>query len=139
MDTEKRQMLWTLLKAVQTKTKQRIGEYCHSCGISVQEAVLLREVASAPGITLVELCRRGGLTKSTASSMIARLEERGILVREVPPENRRTIRLYLVEGFSKRPEVAELKDKLYNDLFGQLTDEETDAVLLGLKILNDRM
>lgn len=66
-------------------------------GFTVPQILLMSELSEAPGITLNELSKRLKLSKSTVSGIIDRLEKGGYVIREIPEENRRIVKVYLSE------------------------------------------
>ena len=61
--------------------------------LSLAENLALCQVAMAPGhrLRMVEIAGRLGVAKSAVTKTIDRLEERGLLVRERDPGDRRTV------------------------------------------------
>lgn len=70
--------------------------FARAHGLSLSQVFILRTLAQAErALTLGELAAELGLAKSTSSVEVGRLVEAGYLVREVDPENRRRVRIYL--------------------------------------------
>jgi DNA-binding MarR family transcriptional regulator len=63
--------------------------------VSLSEVFALHELDAGGGLAQQELAARLALDKSTVSRLVAGLEERGLLVRERDPDNRRIVRLSL--------------------------------------------
>ena len=64
------------------------------CGMTVAQAATL-EALEHSSLRLSELGRRLGITPSTLTRNLARLEERGLVVREIDPVDRRAQRVNL--------------------------------------------
>lgn len=137
MNDNLNEQIWNLLRNIQNQTRQHTLIYCHQCGISIQDALLIHEVLNHPDISLVRLSQHLGLSKSTVSSMVFRLEERGVLLREIPPNNRRTIQLRVSTEYMDRPEVSLLRKQLVGGLFKEMNQEDADIILKGLEKLNE--
>ena len=62
-------------------------------GLSLAENLVLCQVAMAPGhrLRMVEISERLAVAKSAVTKTVDRLEERGLLVRERDPGDRRTV------------------------------------------------
>ena len=139
MEKSNKERIWDLLRTVQNKRRGRINRYSRQCGLSLQEAILLREIVCKPGITTVELSQMLGMSKSTISSMINRLEGDGIVTREIPKNNRRITLLRISPEYGKRQDIIELRNDLVQSLFKELSEADADIIIKGLEKLNELM
>lgn len=131
------EQVWNLLRAIQNKTRQHILLHCHQFGISIQDAMLIHEVSNHPDISLNQLSQNLGLSKSTVSSMVSRLAEQGVILREIPLNNRRTVQLRVSSEYMKRPEVDIIRSQLIAGLFKEISQEDAAIILSGLEKLNE--
>lgn len=91
-----------LFKSVIELKKQidnNLEELAKSMRITSSELLVLLDVQLYPNTSLVDLCNRTGLKKSAVSKMIGRLEEEGLLVREVCPTSKREVILNITDQF----------------------------------------
>jgi DNA-binding MarR family transcriptional regulator len=104
--------------------------------LSVSETFALAELAEAGELSQQELAARLGLEKSTVSRLSAGMEDRGWLVRERDPANRRVYRLRLSDvGRDVADRIgAELRAH-HAHLLARLTAEERRALGVGLRAL----
>lgn len=108
-------------------------------GFTVPQLTAIYELYNTPSLTLNELSEKMGLSKSSASAVVARMEKQGIVVREIPQDNRRTVRLSLSQTFiAEQKELLDLKDHVISDLFkfDTLNDGRAARIIDSLKILN---
>jgi len=104
--------------------------------ISMSQAFTLHELDSDTAISQRDLTQRLGLEKSTVSRMAADLEQRGLVVRERDPDNRRIYRLRLTEeGRALHKAMADGFNAQFVRWSGALTEAERDALLTGLPAL----
>ena len=85
---------WATLHRAHAQVMAALGRRLESeRGVSVLEHGSLFELNSAPRrrLRMAQLAERLGLTPSATTRLVDRLEERGWVRRESPPENRRTI------------------------------------------------
>lgn len=68
------------------------------CGVSLSQCHALMELDKNDNVTLNELCSRLYLDKSTLSRTVENLVNMGLVLREVPKDNRREIRIRLTMG-----------------------------------------
>lgn len=66
-------------------------------GVSGAQLWALQEIAEADGVRVGELARRMAVHQSTASNILDRLEEKGLVRRARTTEDQRVVRLYLTD------------------------------------------
>lgn len=71
-----------------------LGTYTRGEGVSLQEGHLLSYLKTYAPAPIAELVRIFGIKQSTFTSMLDRLEGRGLLRREVNPEDRRSFLIH---------------------------------------------
>jgi MarR family transcriptional regulator, organic hydroperoxide resistance regulator len=125
--------LWKLmLKGFREAASMKFKEH----GFTVTQLSLMFVLYRDPNIMLNELSERMGLSKSTVSSMVERLEKQGIVVRKIPKDNRRIVRLSLEQKFvEKHKDMLELKQKFINDIFKfqDVSRQDADKVIYALE------
>jgi MarR family transcriptional regulator, organic hydroperoxide resistance regulator len=125
--------LWKLmLKGFREAASIKFKEH----GFTVTQLSLMFILYRDPNIMLNELSERMGLSKSTVSSMVERLEKQGVVVRKIPRDNRRIVRLSLEQKFvEKHKDILEVKHKFINDIFKfqDVSMEDADKVIYALE------
>lgn len=91
------------------------------------------------GLPIIELAKRTGLAKTTLTSMLDRMEERGFLERVTDTEDRRMLRIFLT---AKARVLSDRYDKVSEEMsrifYKDFSDEEIAAFEQTLeKILNN--
>ncbi|MCI8601333.1 MAG: MarR family transcriptional regulator [Oscillospiraceae bacterium] len=88
-------------------------------------------------ITQRELTQRLGIQPGSASEVIAKLENAGLLSRVVSETDRRTAAITLTqEGERQAAEAKALRDQRHREMFAVLTDEEKALLLALLEKVN---
>jgi MarR family transcriptional regulator, organic hydroperoxide resistance regulator len=121
-----------LLKGFREAASMKFKEH----GFTVTQLSLMFILYRDPNIMLNELSDRMGLSKSTVSSMVERLEKQGVVVREIPKDNRRIVRLSLKPEFvEKHKDILEFKQKFINDIFKfqDVSMEDADKIIYALE------
>ncbi|MEL7567572.1 MAG: MarR family winged helix-turn-helix transcriptional regulator [Dehalobacterium sp.] len=139
--------LWTnpaervlvLFKSIQKLYKEHLFEQSRQHGFTGPQMGLLVALHKKPESTLKDVSEFLGLSKSTVSGIVDRLVAQGAVVREIPEENRRTVRLSLSEEYCKNDVLMELKNKFIHNVLKDASDEELEKILTGLDILHQLM
>lgn len=129
-----------LLKNIIKNYKFMINESIKRYGFTVPQIQLLKVLYHHPGITLKELSDHLGLAKSTVSGIVDRLEAQGTVTRIRSTDDRRTVKISL------SPKASDIKDSIIifkNDylagILNDISSEEVEKILTGLKLLNNLM
>ena len=109
------------LRQISLYLSERMGEF----NISPGEGHLLSYLHSYSPSAIGELLRVFGLKKSTLTSMLNRLVERGLVTREVNPEDRRSFLIGLTPAGSELAQrVNRPVDELEEEIGKRVGDEE---------------
>ncbi len=108
-------------------------------GVGSSEVELVILVRFHPGITQSEACQRLELDKGAAARLVARLESKGYLRREMDPEDKRIRLLYTTEKADElRGSKARLEEFFYQWLLEPLSEGEKQELVRMLAILGKR-
>jgi DNA-binding MarR family transcriptional regulator len=100
---------------------------CSDCpfGITFSQCHAMMEIEDLKNKTLQEISDLMNLDKSTVSKTIDNLHRRGYVLREIPPDNRRTVRLSLTaEGQNIASRVNRVNDTFFGLALQVLPEEE---------------
>jgi MarR family transcriptional regulator, organic hydroperoxide resistance regulator len=107
-------------------------------GFTITQSSLIWILKWNPNLMLSELSEKMGLSKSTVSSMVERLEKQGVVIREIPKDNRRIVRLSLDPAFvENHQDLLNLRHKFVNEIFQfqDLSMEDADKVIYAFEII----
>ncbi len=136
---ERLEKIWNLHHKIHGKIRKRSMRYYQEIGVSYKEVLLFNTVRINPNITLGELSALLGLSKSTASSMVTRMVESGIIIREVPSDNRRIVHLRISPDYKSKPAIIEKRNQMISELFSEMNDEDIKEALKGLELMHALM
>jgi MarR family transcriptional regulator, lower aerobic nicotinate degradation pathway regulator len=71
------------------------AQKCAEFGTTPVQSSIMQILLMQPGIDQVALAGEIGIDRTTTSTVLSRLQARGIVSREIDPENRRTKRAFL--------------------------------------------
>ena len=97
------------------------------------QSMTISQLHSTPYITLKELSERLSLSKGTVSGIIDRLENQGIVVREIPKENRRIVRLSLSPEFTEDVDFNCIKKDYLFNTFKDANVKDIENIIYGLE------
>jgi DNA-binding MarR family transcriptional regulator len=91
------QQMWDFVHALDVRSKRMM----QTIGVTGPQRLVIRIVGQKPGQTASEIATTLGKHPSTLTGVLARLEERNLIVREIDPEDRRRARFKLTAGGKK--------------------------------------
>jgi MarR family transcriptional regulator, organic hydroperoxide resistance regulator len=121
-----------LLKRFREAASMNLKEY----GFTATQLTLMFILYRNPNLMLNELSDKMGLSKSTVSSMVERLENQGVVLREIPKDNRRIVRLSLEPEFAeKHKDILDFRHKFINDIFNfkDVSANDADKIIYALE------
>lgn len=124
-----------LFKSIHKVYKHQLYRKSRLYGFTEPQLTLLMSLHKKPFSTLNEMSDCLGLSKSTVSGIVDRLVVQGAVLREIPENNRRIVRLSLSPELQKNNTIQELKNKYINDIFKGASEEEMGKIISGLEIL----
>ncbi|MCH3965147.1 MAG: MarR family winged helix-turn-helix transcriptional regulator [Clostridium sp.] len=123
-------------RSLTTKFKKSANKY----GFTVPQLSVIFHLYKMPYVTLNELSECMMLTKSTVSGIIDRLEKQGIVIREIPEDNRRIVRLSLSNDFKEKHDISSMKKEFISDCILDIIKDmgpvETDNFISSLEHFN---
>jgi len=129
MDEDRRraQELLNRLLAVQAAFQANLGRMAVKHGLSVAQATVAQDLSEHPLSTLQDVCRRLGWPKSSVSRLVDDLVHQGLAIREIPAENRRTVKLSVHSSWQQdcRDDALEI---FFPGAHGSLTAEDFDRL-----------
>jgi DNA-binding MarR family transcriptional regulator len=116
---------------------------CERFGTTPVQSSVMQVLQAQPGMDQIALAREIGIDRTTASSVLTRLEARGIVKREADPTDRRNKRAFLTPaGQAMLRDMQASIDAAHRDLVKPLAPAEREHFLEQLLCLvqanNDR-
>jgi MarR family transcriptional regulator, organic hydroperoxide resistance regulator len=97
------------------------------------QSMTIRQLYSTPYITLKELSEKLSLSKGTVSGIVDRLENQGVVLREIPKDNRRTVRLSLSPEFIEDIDSVGIKKSYLLSTIRDTNLKDIEKITYGLE------
>ncbi|TGE34485.1 MarR family transcriptional regulator [Desulfosporosinus sp. Sb-LF] len=128
--TEKPKRILDLFRAIRKNLRDLIVKNNKQHNLTESKLLLVSELKLTPFITLHELSDRLSLSKGTVSGIVSELEDQGIVIREIPKDNRRIVKLSLSSDYADTMNIGlEFFDKLIENA----NPEDIDCIIKGLE------
>jgi len=124
-----------LFKSIHKVYRDHLYKKSKQYGFTGPQIGLIMGLHKKPFSTLNELSDCLGLSKSTVSGIVDRLVCQGVVIREIPENNRRIVRLSLSPEWQKNNALHDLMNKYIYDTLNNASKEEMEKIILGLEIL----
>lgn len=126
-----------IFKSIKRTLGCKFEKIAKQYGFTAPQLGVIFHLYHMPSITLNELSDHMMLTKSTVSGIVDRLTKQGVVVREIPKDNRRTVKLSISEEFKKNNDICKMKKTFISDLISNgiknMDTSEVEKIIYGLK------
>ncbi len=130
-------MVYLLAKAYQKAhgvLKHRLGAY----GLTPVQQLVLGALCQEEGISAGDLGKKLLLDPATLSGILDRMSDRGWIIKQTDPDDKRALRVYLTdEARDLEPQLMEERDKANEEVLRNLSFEEKIILKRLLKVVRD--
>lgn len=129
-----------ILKDIRTQMQRALIEEFKGMNVTASQGLLIKLLIKEESMKVSEISNAMGLSNSTVSGIIDRLEKKDVVVRERSRLDRRVVNIKLSEKISNKfKEKTETEDDFLDKMLGNATEEELQRVLDGFLILGEIM
>lgn len=123
-------------QGIRQEMRLRLAEW----DLSVPEFTALAVLKRRPGLSNAQLARRSLVRPQSMNEILVKLEERGLLRREVDPDHARILRAALTPEGLELLAATELAVKAIQDeLFGDLSEPQREVMIAGLRSAMEKL
>lgn len=130
------QKIMQLLRTIQGKLNCHIESNAQKFGLTTSQFMVMFEIYNHKDISLNELSEKLELPKSSVSRLVDQLVNHGIVMREIPKENRRTVKLSIASDFLEKANVNRISDDLEDNLAVGLEPQRVERIISALEELS---
>ena len=117
-------------QGIRQEMRLRLAEW----DLSVPEFTALAVLKRRPGLSNAQLARRSLVRPQSMNEILVKLEDRGLLRREVDPDHARILRSALTsEGLALLAAAEPAVKSIQDELFGDVPEPERQVMIEGLR------
>lgn len=124
-----------LFKSIQKIYKDQLYKKSRQFGFTGPQIGLIVGLHKNPFSTLNDMSEWLGLSKSTVSGIVDRLVKQGIVIREVPEDNRRIVQLSLSPEFQNNNVLKNFMMEFITNIFKDISEQDLEKITVGLELL----
>lgn len=129
-----------VLKQVMDTVRQNIGGHFKGMNLTGSQGMVLGTLAHHGEMMLTDLSKKLGLSNSTVSGIVDRLEEQRLVERTRSKEDRRVVYIRVTDEYAIRAKENLIGiEKMFEGMMDKATPEELDVILKGLATLKKVM
>lgn len=135
-ETNKGIMTIRLLKEVMVRIKQRSGKFFENMNMTGPQGMLVGNLIHNGKMKISDLSEKLGLSNSTVSGIVDRLEKQGVVERIRSNEDRRVVYVDVTKEFRNNAnEKFKGLEHKFEAIMNQAASDELDTILKGLETL----
>ena len=128
------------LKRIGHMIKQSMGQHFNAMNLTGPQGMMMGILSHDGEMKISDLSEKLGLSNSTVSGIIDRLEKQGLVERTRSLEDRRVVYVNVSTEFRKNSKENFCKiEKTFEDIMTKATTEEIEIILKGLDALEQIM
>ena len=128
------------LKRLGHTVKHSMGQQFNEMNLTGPQGMMMGILSHDGEMKISDLSEKIGLSNSTVSGIIDRLEKQGLVERTRSVEDRRVVYVNISTDFQKNCKTKFLKiEEIFEDKMKKATDEEITIILKGLDTLEKLM
>ncbi|KLO23177.1 MarR family transcriptional regulator [Marinitoga sp. 1197] len=127
-----------LIKEIKENFKKFMSEHFNNMQFTHSQWMLLGVLMKNGNMKISDLSKKMGLSNSTVSGIIDRLENQGFVKRARDEKDRRKVFVEITEKFKEIAEKSHINvEKQMEEMLKNVPEDDLDKVIEGLKILNN--
>lgn len=121
------------MRAVMKKIDRNLSARLEGLAVSIPQSFILSALLEENGITLKEIGNRTLIDSSSMTVLVDKLEKDGLVERQLDPQDRRAIRVFITEsGKQIAEQVAEIAYQFNSELYDLLGEGNQKEFIHGL-------
>lgn len=132
---EQAEKIARLLFEINKNIHREVAREIERFGITVPQFYVLRILDKEPNLSVSEISQRAGLTNSTISGIVDRLEKEGLVARARDARDRRVVYVHLTQKTKELKKQVSLKTHYFDKWIKDLDPAKVDQIIDSLTLL----
>ena len=138
MNKKEEQSLLTLLREIRSLLDKSLKNKLNMGDFTMPQTMIIYNLANNPKMKISDLSEKMGLTNSTVSGIVDRLEDQGVVYRERSTKDRRVVFVqFTAEHKKKYLDMHDNVDKYFEDMLAQIPPDQMETIMVSLNILKE--
>lgn len=133
------QSIINLLKEIKTLTDKCFKKKLNIGSYTMPQTMLIHNLAQHGKMKISELSAKMGLTNSTVSGIVDRLEDQGVVERKRSTSDRRVVHVDLTAQHKNLYQGANTLDTYFNEILKEIPAQDAEIIFSGLTKLKDAL
>lgn len=140
MSTKQEQSLLTLLREIRSLIDKNLKNELNISDFTMPQTMIIYNLANNEKMKISELSKKMGLTNSTVSGIVDRLEDQGVVVRERSKKDRRVVYVQFTQEHKKKYiDMHDNLDKYFDDILASIPSDQMKTIMVSLNVLREAL
>lgn len=132
--------LFTLLREIRSLIDKGLKSKLHLGDFTMPQTMIIYNLANNGRMKISELSEKMGLTNSTVSGIVDRLEDQGVVFRERSSKDRRVVYVQFAPEHEKNyQDMNNNLDKYFNEMLADIPQDQMDSIMISMNILHEAL
>ena len=139
MENEAKSIL-TLLREIRSLIDKSLKIKLNLGNFTMPQTMIIYNLASHGKMKISDLSEKMGLTNSTVSGIVDRLEDQGVVFRERSTKDRRVVYVQITAEHKKNyQDMNDNLDKYFSEMLASIPSDQISTIMISLNILKENL
>lgn len=130
----------TLLREIRSLIDKSLKSKLDLGNFTMPQTMIIYNLARDGKMKISDLSEKMGLTNSTVSGIVDRLEDQGVVYRERSTEDRRVVYVQFTPEHKKNyQDLDDNLDKYFSEMLAAIPQDQMETILVSLNILKETL
>ncbi len=140
MEKNEGKSILTLLREIRSLIDKSLKSKLDLGNFTMPQTMIIYNLANHGKMKISELSEKMGLTNSTVSGIVDRLEDQGVIFRERSTEDRRVVYVQFTPEHKKNyQDLNDNLDKKFNEMLAAIPQGQMETIIESLNVLKETL
>lgn len=140
MEKNEGKSILTLLREIRSLIDKSLKSKLDLGNFTMPQTMIIYNLANHGKMKISELSEKMGLTNSTVSGIVDRLEDQGVVFRERSTEDRRVVYVQFTPEHKKNyQDLNDNLDKKFNEMLAAIPQGQMETIIESLNVLKETL